>query len=244
MAARQIKRPDARKATLPPGVLSRLSQLMVDQNMTRKALSLKAGLSETYVSDLLQGKNKNPSIPALISIASVFGTSLAYLLGETYHAENNGALRAADLMPLVGIVESGAFRKLPQGEPDLVSRPKSGRYPAARHFALYVDDSSMSAAPEQSIQPGMEVVCVDIDDANLEVESGKIYVLRRTRDRGETYETLLRRAMVYRDRVELTAESGKSTEYEKIVHMGRLTSDRSQPLYAFGLVSGSFQSFE
>lgn len=243
MADRRTKRPEARKSTLPRGLLSRLTNLMAEQNMTRKALSLKAGLSETYMSDLLQGKNNSPSIPVLINIAKVLGTSVAYLLGETYHEENNGTLRAANLMPLVGIVESGAFRKLPQGEPELVSRPKSKHYPSARHFALYVNDSSMSAAPEQSIQPGMEVVCIDIDDANLEIESGRIYALRRTRD-GETYETLLRRAMVYRDRVELTAESGKPAEYEKIVHTGRLTSDRSQSLYAFGLVCGSFQSFE
>jgi hypothetical protein len=36
----------------------------------------------------------------------------------------------------------------------------------------------------------MEVLCVDMADAGLQVESGRIYATRRTLDGGQTYETI------------------------------------------------------
>lgn len=229
----------AEEPALPRGFLTRLEQRMAEKGISRYTLSLKAGLGETYLSDLLHGKNTKPSIPALSSICKVLETTVAYLLGETYDDH-----RVFNSIPLVGIVESGTLRRLPQGTPRLVTRPKSEQYPLAKHFSLYVNDSSMAAAREQPILPGMEVLCVDIQDAELEVESGKIYAIRRTRDGGENYETILRRVRVYRDRVELLAESGKPGEDEKIIHKGRLLSDPKQPIFAFGWVYGTFQSFE
>lgn len=224
---------------LPRGFLARLEQRMAEKGISRYTLSLKAGLGETYLSDLCEGKNKKPSIPAMSSIAKVLETTVAYLLGETYDDH-----RLFNSIPLVGIVESGTLRKLPQGVPTLVMRPKSKHYPLAKHFSLYVNDTSMAAAHEQPLLPGMEALCIDIEDAELEVESGKIYAIRRTRDGGENYETILRRARVFRDRVELLTESGKPGEDETIIHKGRLLSDPRQPIFAFGLMYGAFQSFE
>lgn len=229
---------------LPRGVLTRLQRLMVEKGITRIDLSLKAGLGETYLSDLLHGKNIKPSIPAMISIAKVLGTTVAYLLGETYHADGDEDSRLLNSIPLVGIVETGTLRKLPQGEPTFVNRPKSEHYPLAKHFSLFVNDTSMAAAREQPILPSMEVLCIDITSAELEVESGRIYAIRRTRDGGHNYETILRRARVFRDRVELLTESGKPGDDERIIHKGRLLSDPSQPTYVMGLVYGTFQSFE
>lgn len=229
---------------LPRGLLTRLQTIMAEKPISRIALSKQAGLGETYISDLLMGKNSNPSIPALISIAKVLETTVASLLGETYDAKDEDDLRVANLIPLVGIVESGTLRKVPEGDFELVSRPKSEQYPTAKSFVLYVNDNSMAAARERPILPSMEVLCIDIEDADLDVESGKIYAIRRSRN-GKEYETILRRAKVFRDHVELRAESGRpGDEEDKIIHKGRLTSDRTEPMYAFGLVYGTFQSFE
>jgi transcriptional regulator with XRE-family HTH domain len=38
----------------------RLRELLTLRSMSAKEVSLKAGLGETYISDILQGKNKNP----------------------------------------------------------------------------------------------------------------------------------------------------------------------------------------
>ena len=85
---------------LPRGFLTRLEQRMAEKGITRYTLSLKAGLGETYMADLFEGKNKKPSIPALMSIAKVLETTVAYLLGETYDDH-----RLFNSIPLVGIVE-------------------------------------------------------------------------------------------------------------------------------------------
>jgi hypothetical protein len=84
-------------------------------------------------------------------------------------------------------------------------------------------------------------------DAGLQVESGRIYATRRTldggqTDGGQTYETIIRRAMVFRDRVEPIAESGRP-EDEKIVVSG-LATDPGQPIFALGLVYGIFRGLE
>ena len=111
-------------------------------------------------------------------------------------------------LSLTNAVEMGAFRKLQANSAfPMVQRPLSQFYPDAKHFVLTVGDDSMRAAGKDGpILPGMEVLCVDMADAGLQVESGKIYATRRTPDGGQTYETIIRRAMVLRDRVELIAE--------------------------------------
>jgi hypothetical protein len=69
-------------------------------------------------------------------------------------------------------------------------------------------------------------------DAGLQVESGRIY--SRTLDGRQTNEAIIRRAMVFRDRVELIAES-RRPEDEKIV-TSKLATDPGQPRFALGFV--------
>jgi len=111
-----------------------------------------------------------------------------------------------------------------------------------RRHSARVGDASGAASKDGPILPGMEVLCVDMADAGLQVESGRIYATRRTLDGGQTYETIIRRAMVFRDRVELIAESGRP-EDEKIVVSG-LTTEPGQPIFALGLVYGIFRGLE
>jgi len=238
-------------------LVDRLHKLVNARAISARALSRQAGLGDTYVNDLLSGKNSNPSIPAVQAIASALETSVAYLVGETGQDDSVAPSRAVAPMPLIGIVETGAFRKLsPHPTFAMLERPLSHSYPDAKHFVLMVGDDSMGiAAKEGPILRGMEVLCVDMADAALQVESGKIYVIRRTLDGGQTYETIVRRAMVFRDRVELNAESGRP-EDEKVVISGQLGTefgtalgtefgtDRGQQMVALGLVYGVFRALE
>jgi transcriptional regulator with XRE-family HTH domain len=224
-------------------LLDRLQRLLAEREISARALSRQAGLGDTYVNDVLTGKNASPSIPAVQAIAKALDTSIAYLVGETAQ-QDSAAAHAIAAIPVIGIIEVGAFRK-PQANSNfpLVERPLSQSYPDARHFVLTVGDASMGAASKDGpILPGMEVLCVDMADAGLQVESGRIYATRRTLDGGQTYETIIRRAMVFRDRVELIAESGRP-EDEKIVISG-LATDPGQPIFALGLVYGIFRDLE
>ena len=224
-------------------LIDRLQRLLNERAISARALSRQAGLGDTYVNDVLSGKNASPSIPAVQAIAKALDTSIAYLVGETGHQDSVAAPHAIAAIPVVGIVEVGAFRKL-QAHSDfpLVERPLSQSYPDARHFVLTVGDASGAASKDAPILPGTEVLCVDMADAGLQVESGRIYATRRTLDGGQTYETIIRRAMVFRDRVELIAESGRP-EDEKIVVSG-LVTDPGQPIFALGLVYGIFRDLE
>ena len=223
-------------------LVDRLQKLLNERVISARALSRQAGLGDTYVNDVLSGKNASPSIPAVQAIAKALDTSIGYLIGETGQ-DGVAAPHAIAAMPVIGIVEVGAFRK-PQANANfpLVERPLSQSYPDARHFVLTVGDASGAASKDGPILPGMEVLCVDMADAGLQVESGRIYATRRTLDGGQTYETIIRRAMVFRDRVELIAESGRP-EDEKIV-VSSLVTDTGEPIFALGLVYGIFRGFE
>jgi len=218
--------------------------LLNDREISARALSRQAGLGDTYVNDVLSGKSASPSIPAVQAIAKALDTSIGYLIGETANRDRVAAPHAIVAMPVIGVVEVGAFRKLrANANFPLVERPLSQSYPDARHFVLKVGDASMGAdSKDGPILPGMEVLCVDTADAGLQVESGRIYATRRTLDGGQTYETIIRRAMVFRDRVELIAESGRP-EDEKIV-IPELATDPGQPMFALGFVYGIYRGLE
>jgi transcriptional regulator with XRE-family HTH domain len=223
--------------------VDRLQRLLNEREISARALSRQAGLGDTYVNDVLSGKNASPSIPAVQAIARALDTSIGYLVGETSHEGGAAVPRAIAAIPVIGVVEVGAFRKPPVNSSiPLVERPLSQSYPDARHFVLTVGDASGAASKDGPILPGMEVLCVDMADAGLQVESGRIYATRRTLDGGQTYETIIRRAMVFRDRVELIAESGRP-EDEKIVVSG-LATDPAQQIFALGLVYGIFRGLE
>lgn len=130
--------------------------------------------------------------------------------------------RSAGSIPIVGVAELGAFRQMPLSddtEDNLprVTAPHSRLYPNAKHFALEVRGDSMNACKPSPILDGMIALCVDVIDAEIEVESGKIYAVRQTRDGGQTYELTIKRAKVFRNRVELHPESSNANHQPLII---------------------------
>lgn len=231
-------------------LLSRLWAAMKHKHILPRQLSEKAGLSMSYVHDLFSGRTENPTVEKLEAIAHVLDINVAFLrYGDDHVPALPAAERAIGSMPILGVVETGAFRSIMQSELTVV-RPLSPVYPHASHFVEMVNDDAMSAAKDGPFLPAMELLCVDMASANIEVESGKLYVVRRTLDGGKTYETILRRAMHYRGQTELLAESrrdetsGRKPVYQKIVVPGRLGTDQRADVYAFGLVYGTFREIK
>src|SRR5437867_13420591 len=93
-------------------LVDRLQKLLDAREISARALSRLAGLGDTYVNDVLTGKNASPSIPAVQAIARSLGTSIGYLVGETDHHDRVATARTVAPIPIIGIVEMGAFRKL------------------------------------------------------------------------------------------------------------------------------------
>ncbi len=225
----------------------RVEQLRKSKKLSQAGLSKLAVLGNTAVHEIEKDKNKNPSRNVLESIARVLGTDVAYLIGETDNPERRAASPTTDRIPVIGIVEAGAFRKMDDisvvaADMPSIDAPRSERFPRARHFAMEVRGNSMNAA-RPAITEGMFVLCVDIVDAGIDVESGSIYVVRKTRDNGQTYECTLKRARIFKDRVELVPESTDS-RYEKFILPTTVEPDDSIQVEAIGKVYGLYTPLE
>jgi transcriptional regulator with XRE-family HTH domain len=231
-------------------VIERLEQAMRRKGYNRSEVARRAGLGTSAVYDIISGKNKNPAYDTLRSIAKVLDCELAYLLGETDNYGAEPKIVRGVVMPIIGVAEAGAYRKIIAFEPGKTAGLKSmvgnlsRHHPQADHFLLEIRGDSMNATHEGPLTDGMYAICVDMISADLRVESGNIYAIRRTLDGGLTYETTLRRALVRSDRVELIWESTDPEYHESLTVQGEITTDPRQKIYAFGKVIGSNNNFE
>ncbi|MEU0335484.1 XRE family transcriptional regulator [Streptomyces sp. NPDC006193] len=80
-----------------PGVAPRLRALRRRAGLTLEAAARAAGLSPAHLSRLETGQ-RQPSLPMLLALARVYGTTVSDLLGETA-ADRDAIVRAADMEP-------------------------------------------------------------------------------------------------------------------------------------------------
>ncbi|MFD5874702.1 helix-turn-helix domain-containing protein [Streptomyces sp. NPDC060322] len=73
--------PDGGVADELPGVAPRLRELRRDRGLTLEAAAGRAGLSPAHLSRLETGR-RQPSLPMLLGLARVYGTTVSELLGE------------------------------------------------------------------------------------------------------------------------------------------------------------------
>ncbi|MGI5366067.1 helix-turn-helix domain-containing protein [Streptomyces iakyrus] len=103
MSSSETERPSG--AALPadpaagalPAVAPRLRALRRQASLTLEAAARAAGLSPAHLSRLETGQ-RQPSLPMLLALARVYGTTVSELLGETV-AERDSVIRAADMEP-------------------------------------------------------------------------------------------------------------------------------------------------
>ncbi|MCH5670714.1 helix-turn-helix domain-containing protein [Streptomyces gilvus] len=82
-----------------PAVAPQLRALRRRAALTLEAAARTAGLSPAHLSRLETGQ-RQPSLPVLLSLARIYGTTVSELLGETV-AERDAVVRAADMEPTV-----------------------------------------------------------------------------------------------------------------------------------------------
>ncbi|MFF7734332.1 helix-turn-helix domain-containing protein [Streptomyces sp. NPDC007984] len=80
-----------------PAVAPQLRALRRQASLTLEAAARAAGLSPAHLSRLETGQ-RQPSLPMLLALARVYGTTVAELLGET-PAGRDAVIRAADMEP-------------------------------------------------------------------------------------------------------------------------------------------------
>ncbi|MEU6372931.1 XRE family transcriptional regulator [Streptomyces sp. NPDC046909] len=84
-------------AGILPVVAPRLRALRRRAALTLEAAARAAGLSPAHLSRLETGQ-RQPSLPMLLALARVYGTTVSELLGETV-TERDAVVRAADMEP-------------------------------------------------------------------------------------------------------------------------------------------------
>jgi SOS-response transcriptional repressor LexA len=230
-------------------IINRITALMEERKTSALRLSKDAGLGDTAISDILKGKNNNPSAYVIKQISHALRVPVSFLVGET-SAPAPGPTQADFVsIPIIGDSEAGAFRQMTDFTHSFdsslpsIKAHKSKRHSSARHFALRVRGDSMNAARPTPIVDGVTVLCVDVIDAGLEIEGGRIYALRRTRDAGQTYECTIKRAVAYRDRYEFLPESTGTYEKYVLPRNGGADDDVTE-VQVIGLVYAVFQSLE
>ncbi|MFJ4814878.1 helix-turn-helix domain-containing protein [Streptomyces sp. NPDC088801] len=78
-------------------VAPQLRALRRQASLTLEAAARAAGLSPAHLSRLETGQ-RQPSLPMLLALARIYGTTVSELLGETV-AERDSVIRAADMEP-------------------------------------------------------------------------------------------------------------------------------------------------
>jgi transcriptional regulator with XRE-family HTH domain len=222
-------------------VSSRMRELMSNQNVNPAELAQRAGMGETYVYDLLASRNKNPSLRALEAISSALNCSLAYLLGDTQYA--GGREPSLPTMPIVGAAEAGTYRVravsiADSDQPQIHAMPHP-RYPRARHMAVRVEDDSLEGLPH-GVTKGMLALVLDAIEADLSIESGRVYLLQRLRSDG-TIERAFWQAQVFRDRIEFSPVTRDQSRNRaaKFTAPRDLVPDRNSEVFVEGLYYGA-----
>ncbi|MER5804415.1 MULTISPECIES: helix-turn-helix domain-containing protein [Streptomyces] len=89
--------PESAAAEALPAVAPQLRALRRRASLTLEAAARAAGLSAAHLSRLETGQ-RQPSLPMLLALARIYGTTVSELLGETV-AERDAIVRAADMEP-------------------------------------------------------------------------------------------------------------------------------------------------
>jgi SOS-response transcriptional repressor LexA/DNA-binding XRE family transcriptional regulator len=145
-------------------------------------------------------------------------------------------------IPVIGVAEAGAFREMVEfgDEHELphIAAPRSAQYPLARHLAFEVRGDSMNAS-KPPIAEGAYALCVDVIDAGLTLETGEVYVVRRALNGGHGYEWTVKRAKVFRDRIELHPESTNQS-HKPVTIPRKHDADTTGEVVAVGWVYGLY----
>jgi SOS-response transcriptional repressor LexA len=165
--------------------------------------------NNAHIRDFLTGKTPVLSSEFMAALTDAAGGDIAKQVteGRLIDIAQPGGIAS---IPVIGVAEAGAFREMVEfgDEHELphIAAPRSTQYPLARHLAFEVRGDSMNASKPPIVE-GAFALCVDVIDAGLTIESGEIYVVRRAMSGGHGYEWTVKRAKLFRDRIELHPES-------------------------------------
>jgi transcriptional regulator with XRE-family HTH domain len=226
----------------------RLKELLQERQLTARQLSIKSGIGNNIMYGILNGRTA-PTLYTIQHLADALDTSLVNLLGLEQNADSLkiiGPLATQEtLMPLPqkAIAKTGFFSSFRSTFDNEIVAERCLAFPNAPHFYVLVDDESMTLG-RPALQVGGMALCVSMEgNDEIRIINGREYVIaRRAPMDDDLAEIIVRKVLIYQDRVELVACSHLPADrFPRIVHRGRLTNDSSEKLFAFGYVYGFMQ---
>lgn len=177
------------------------------------------GISTIY--NILRVEKSNPQLSVLMAISKALKVPFAWLVGETDNfrrVENHG--RGDARTSIVGRADATAYvtampkigLALRYVRDTFAIIPTDPRIADAPRYAIEVCDSHLEGLDPPVLQ-GYLAHYVDISEADLGIENGKIYLLNRGNGVGGWQSTFWQ-ATVYRDRIEFAPRS-KDETYNK-----------------------------
>ena len=209
-------------------------------------------LERTFVNDILVGKKRSVRGENLAKLAKALESTTDYLLGGDGAPGAALQLERSDLIPaskafssyapLRGNIQAGVWLEAEVFDDDLgeaISAPRDPDFPHARQVAFRVRGESMNNANPTPIQDGDFVICVMFEDIGLELRSGMVVVVERTRDAGHSRERSLKEVRIFDDRIEFCPRSTDS-RFKPIVVARDLAADDGTKVQILALLRFTF----
>ncbi len=171
---------------------------------------------------LISNENGNRPISrkAAEKYAEIFGVKAGWILfGEADGSEGQPVVSELTLSRVgmvagrvAGVVEAGAFREVDefdQSDPVEIMLPRDEKFPNARQLVFDCSGDSMNDLRPRPIFPGDRLVCISYEDVEhlVELKSGMVVVVERTRDGGHFREWSVKQLEVFPDRAEFHPRS-------------------------------------
>jgi len=178
----------------------RLLAALARKGLSPRKASLDAGLGESFVRDVLDGRSKSPRVDRLQKLASTLGVDLPYLTGTSDAPGEPTELPPRRLQELTirGRVQAGTWTSVDHGvqEPYGVEvLPTDPQFPHARQWLDIVVGDSMDKA---RIFDGDLIRVVDAADIGYAPRPGDIVVVERTSADGSMVERSVKQVQVGR----------------------------------------------
>lgn len=202
------------------------------------ALAKRAGVAPTTITRPLNDPEFKftPKPATLRKIAEAAGLDLPQGL-----AVAPMAAPSTDELPLIGPIQAGKWAEIDetnQDEPLLLSVIADRRYPHARQWIRQVRGDSMNA---RGVMPGHYAHIVDITDAGVNLNSGMIVEVTRSRDGGALREITLKEVEIGPDGMRLWPRSTNPRWSDPVVLDGGHNGDIEVQIT--GLLLQAFQRF-
>lgn len=195
--------PGCSAVDMTPG--ERLRQKRQERGLSAEDLASRVGRSVSAVRNQENGTNGIPA-PLARKYAAALGTTPGWLLYGHDAPEVSASPEVSEL-PIIGPVQAGAWLAIDesaQDDPIFFAALADRRYPHARQWLREVRGDSMNA---KGIMPGDLVHIVDLGEAGINLNSGMIVEVTRTRAGGQLKEITLKEVEISADGIRLWPRS-------------------------------------